>query len=235
MTCDLVSGTIVARSREPEGLRTMMTLSSVAHATGIAALIAASWAFGPHPSSEAVLMQISFPGASAPVSTDVTVPTRREPEVRQAPRLPRPAQARPPAPKPEEMVESVTKSAPKPAVPLGTDSALSEGGLSTIVLPEMNARSANIDFCDPEYLGHMVASIHRHWQQNQRVAGRPIVRFVIRRDGTLADITLRQPSGYPGLDLDALRAVHLTHAIPPLPACYPHPQYAMNLTFEYIR
>jgi hypothetical protein len=29
--------------------------------------------------------------------------------------------------------------------------------------------------------------------------------------------------------------VMLTRAIPPLPACYPHQTYAMNLTFEYIR
>ena len=37
------------------------------------------------------------------------------------------------------------------------------------------------------------------------------------------------------LDNAAQRAVVLTRAIPPLPACYPHPDYAMNLTFEYIR
>ena len=61
------------------------------------------------------------------------------------------------------------------------------------------------------------------------------MRFVIQRDGTLTDITLRQPSGYQGPDFNAQRAVMLTRAIPPLPACYPHPTYAMNLTFEYIR
>jgi TonB family protein len=81
----------------------------------------------------------------------------------------------------------------------------------------------------------MVALIHRNWQQNQNVVGKPIVRFVILRDGTLTGITLGQPSGYPGLDLAALRAVNLTRAMPPLPDCYPHPHYAMNLTFEYIR
>jgi hypothetical protein len=46
---------------------------------------------------------------------------------------------------------------------------------------------------------------------------------------------VRQPSGYYALDNAAYRAVVLTRAIPPLPACYPHPDFAVNLTFEYIR
>ena len=61
------------------------------------------------------------------------------------------------------------------------------------------------------------------------------MRFVIQRDGTLTDITVRQPSGYYALDTAAYRAVVLTRAIPPLPACYPYPDFAVNLTFEYIR
>ena len=93
----------------------------------------------------------------------------------------------------------------------------------------------NVNFCDPEYLGQMISLIHRNWQQRQPGTGRPVVRYVIQRDGTLTEITLRQPSGNAGLDFEAQRAVMLTRAIPPLPPCYPHPTYAMNLTFEYIR
>ncbi len=59
---------------------------------------------------------------------------------------------------------------------------------------------------------------------------------MIQRNGTLTDITVRQSSGYYALDFNAASAPSiLTRAIPPLPACYPHSDYAMNLTFEYIR
>jgi TonB family protein len=92
------------------------------------------------------------------------------------------------------------------------------------------------DFCDPQYLAQMVGMIHRNWtQQRQPVPAKPIIRFVIQRDGSLTDVTVRQSSGYPLLDFTAKRAVDLTRAIPPLPACYPHPDFAVNLTFEYIR
>jgi TonB family protein len=110
-----------------------------------------------------------------------------------------------------------------------TEAGLSTGGSGT------NAQTTNVNFCDPAYLGQMVSMIYRNWSRNQPVAGSPIIRFVIQRDGTLTDITVRQPTGNYALDFYAKRAVELTKAIPPLPACYPYPSFAMNLTFEYIR
>lgn len=257
MTSDLVSSTIVARSREPEGLRRMMMVSSAAHVVAIAALVTTSWVLGPRHPAEETVMVISLPGAPGPVSGGLTALAPRAVQVKQPVELPKPVQARPPAPKPQDMVENVTKATPKPAVAkpspttkpappttgaevrsgtarVETGSTSNEGGLSTGG-GGMSGQSTNVNFCDPQYLGQMVALIHRNWQQNQNVAGKPIVRFVILRDGTLTEVTLRQPSGYPALDFAAVRAVNLTRAIPPLPACYPHPHYAMNLTFEYIR
>jgi len=257
MTSDLVSSTIVARSREPEGLRRMMMVSSAAHAVAIAGLVTASLVLAPRQPKEEPLMEISLAGAPGPPSGGLTSLSGRAIQVKQPVELPKPVQARPPAPKPPEMAENVTKSTPKPAVQkpspttkpaapttgpevragqarVDTGSTSNEGGLSTGG-GGTGAQSTNINFCDPEYLGQMVTLIHRNWQQNQNVAGKPIVRFVILRDGTLTEITLRQPSGYPALDFAALRAVNLPRAIPPLPACYPYPHYAMNLTFEYIR
>ncbi len=81
----------------------------------------------------------------------------------------------------------------------------------------------------------MVSLIYNNWRRDTAVAAKPIIRFVIQRNGTLTDITVRQSSGYYALDNAAQRAVILTRAIPPLPACYPHSDFAMNLTFEYIR
>jgi TonB family protein len=260
LTSDLVSSTIVARSREPEGLRKMMMVSSVAHVAVIAALVTTSWILGPHQREEETLMEISLAGAVGPQSGGLTsLSGRAVQKVEPAPELPKPVQARPPAPTKPDMVENLTKTPPKPtpavqkpstatkpAPPttgpelrsgssrVDTGSTSNEGGLSTGG-GGTGGQTTNVNFCDPEYLGQMVALIHRNWRQAQAVTGKPIVRFVILRDGTLSEITLRQPSGYPGLDLEAMRAVTLTRAIPPLPACYPHPHYAMNLTFEYIR
>lgn len=257
MTSDLVSSTIVARSREPEGLRRMMMVSSAAHVVAIAALVAVSMFLGPRHRPEEVLMEISLAGAVGPQSGGLTSLSGRAIQVKEPVELPKPVQARPPAPTKPEMVENATKTPPKPAPQkpststkpaapttgpelrsgssrVDTGSTSNEGGLSTGG-GGTGGQTTNVNFCDPEYLGQMVALIHRNWQQNQNVGGKPIVRFVIQRDGTLTEITLRQPSGYPGLDLAAMRAVTLTRAIPPLPACYPHPYYAMNLTFEYIR
>lgn len=259
MTSDLVSSTIVARSREPEGLRRMMMVSSAAHVVAIAAIVATSMLLGPRHRGDEAVMEISLAGAVGPVSGGLSSISGRAVQMKQPVELPKPVQARPPAPTKPEMVENLTKTtakptpavqkpspSTKPAPPttgpelrsgssrVDTGSTSNEGGLSTGG-GGTGGQTTNVNFCDPSYLGQMVALIHRNWQQNQNVAGKPIVRFVILRDGTLTEVTLRQPSGYPALDFAAVRAVNLTRAIPPLPACYPHPHYAMNLTFEYIR
>ena len=232
MTSNLVLGTVVPRSREPEGLRSMLIVSSVAHVAAIAALAAASWGVGPHHPAQAV-------GVPGLLWTDLTAaPSGPERQVTQPPQQLKPEQPRPTRPTLEEMVEGGLEVTPKLAVQTPSSSnhsTSSEGGFSTGPLAGMTAGRTDIDFCDAQYLGQMVALIHRNWRQHQNVGGAPIVRFVVQRDGTLTGITLRQPSGYPGLDLEAMRAVTLTRALPPLPACYPHPDYAMNLTFEYIR
>ncbi len=257
MTSDLVSSTIVARAQEPDGLRRMMIVSAVGHVAAVAAIIVAPWLFNAHAQQPEVLMEISLGGAPGPVSGGMSALSGRPVQkVEPKPELPKPEPPRPPAPKPAEMVENTTKATPKPPVKqaaptkrpappttgeairpgqarVDTGSTSNEGGLSTGG-GGTGAQMNNVNFCDPEYLGQMVTLIHRNWQQQQG-AGRPVVRFVIQRDGTLTDISLRQPSGYYALDLNAQRAVILTRAIPPLPACYPHPTYAMNLTFEYIR
>lgn len=258
MTSDLVSSTIVARAQEPEGLRRMMMVSALGHAAAVAAFIVAPWLFDIGPKQPEVMMEISFGGAPGPVTGGMSALSGRAVQkVEPKPELPKPEPVRPPAAKTPEMVESATRVTPKPPVKqaststrqappttgetvrpgqsrVETGSTSNEGGLSTGG-GGTGAAMTNVNFCDPEYLGQMISLIHRNWNQNQNTAGRPVVRFVIQRDGTLTEISMRQPSGYAGLDFAAQRAVLMTRAIPPLPACYPHPTYAMNLTFEYIR
>ena len=63
------------------------------------------------------------------------------------------------------------------------------------------------DFCCPDYIAiDGRAHPQRTGTQSQRRAGRRIVKFTIQRDGTLTDVELERSSGYPTLDLAALRA-----------------------------
>jgi TonB family protein len=259
MTSDLVSSTIVARSREPEGLRKMMIVSAAAHSVAVVAIVIVPLLLGPHRPEETV-MEVSFATGAPGVNTGgmTALSARAVQKVEPKAELPKPTRPTPPAAQTPAMVEPITKPAPakpaqrqpststKAATPstgetvrpgqskVETGSTSNEGGLSTGGMGGAS-NQGNVNFCDPQYLGQMVSLIYGNWKRDTATAARPIIRFVIQRDGTLSDITVRQPSGYPMLDNAAYRAVVLTRAIPPLPACYPHPDYAMNLTFEYIR
>jgi protein TonB len=89
------------------------------------------------------------------------------------------------------------------------------------------------DFCCPEYLATMIARIRAAWDQNQGARGMSLIRFTIRRDGSITDATIFKPSGMVTLDTAALRAVLATRTLPPLPDGFPNPTLTMRLSFEY--
>jgi len=91
------------------------------------------------------------------------------------------------------------------------------------------------DFCCPEYLTTMVTRIKASWNANQNINGLTIIKFTIRRDGTLDDISQEQSSGFPIADLAAQRAVILTKQLPGLPAAFPNPTLTVHLNFKYQR
>ena len=90
------------------------------------------------------------------------------------------------------------------------------------------------DLCCPEYLSTMIDLIDRNWNSKQQVAGSCVVRFTVRRDGSMAGAEVVQSSGFAVLDLAAQRAVLQTR-LPPLPPAYTNPQLTINLTFSYQR
>jgi len=55
MSSDLVSSTIAARAREPEGLRKMMIVSAIGHSIAIVALVVGPWVFGTHGPRETIM------------------------------------------------------------------------------------------------------------------------------------------------------------------------------------
>ena len=64
--------------------------------------------------------------------------------------------------------------------------------------------------------------------------GRLLLRFIINRDGSLAEAKILRSSGYPLLDKEALRAVHDASPFPPLPARMEVDRLVITATFEYL-
>jgi TonB family protein len=260
MNGDLVSAAIDARARAPEGLQRMLGISAGAHVLLLAVVVFVPGWLGDFRRPPDNIMVISLGGAPGPATGGMTsIGGRPVQQAAPKPELPRPEPVRPPAAKPPEMVEPTARAKPAPRAPVkqapreatsrtptsgtqvrageskvDTKSSSSETGLSTGGGGGDGGQITG-DFCDPAYLGQMVGLIQRNWNSNQRAPGVPVIRYVIQRDGQLTDITVRQSSGNGLLDMLAQRSVQLTKAIPPLPACYPHPTFAVNLSFEYIR
>lgn len=259
---DLVSSAIAGRLREDESLRKSFAVSVAAHVGGLALLVLLPGLLGLKPSAPETIMTISLPGGVGPNTGGMTPLTgravqRAEPK----PELPRPEPVRPPAARTDAMAEPTKTARPTPPRPpvttapkeaasrtpttgpevkkgAGNDptgAPTNELGLSTSGGLGTNSQSEMGNFCDPQYFGQMIALIHRNWNSRQTVIGTPVVRYVIQRDGTLTDVSLKQTSGFVVLDLNATRAVQLTRAIPPLPSCYPNSTFIVNLTFEYTR
>ena len=90
------------------------------------------------------------------------------------------------------------------------------------------------NFCCPEYLNTMAASIRSNWNNQQGAVGLTHLRFVIQKDGRIVDITIEKTSGVETLDFYARRALLLTK-LPPLPAGYTEAALAVHLYFEYQR
>ena len=89
------------------------------------------------------------------------------------------------------------------------------------------------DFCCPEYLATMIARIRSAWNQDQGTRGTSLIRFTIKRDGSIIDATIFKSSGTVTLDTAALRAVLATRTLPPLPDAFPNPTLTMRLSFDY--
>ena len=64
--------------------------------------------------------------------------------------------------------------------------------------------------------------------------GRLLMRFVINRDGSLAEAKVLRSSGFALLDREALRAVHDAAPFPPLPARMHTEHLVIQATFEYV-
>lgn len=83
----------------------------------------------------------------------------------------------------------------------------------------------------------MVSVLRNNWARplagsRLRESVRAVVFFRIRRDGTLTNIALEESSGDSTLDASALRCVHDSNPLPPLPYQYDRNSLGVHFYFE---
>jgi TonB family protein len=255
-----VTDIIVARSRESEGLKTMIVWSIAAH---IALATVAVFVGGPRAEAPRQVMTISLSGAPGPKTGGQTqIGGHSVPEPTTPPEPAKPVQPPPPAPKepvmslpdPKARQRPQPKQALKQAPPEATarnvatseppregstrvrgqgfmGSGLSSAGSNS---PGSSVTLDVSDFCCNEYIEQMVTMIRRSWDQNQGIVGSTTMKFTILRNGTIQSPQVERSSGFAALDNSSMRALQLTR-LAPLPAAFENPTLTVHLRFDYTR
>jgi len=253
-----VTDIIVARSREPEGLKTMIVWSVAAHIA--LAVLAMTWGGPRLETAPRQVMMISLSGAPGPKTggqTQIGGQAVQAPAVPQEPVKPVPP---PPAPKEQPAMslpnpKNPPRPQPKQAPPDATAKRVSTGevphegntrvdtrvrgtgfGLSSA---GSNSTGSSVtldvsDFCCNEYLDQMVVAIRRNWDQSQGVVGSTTMTFTILRNGTIQSPQVERSSGFVALDNAAMRSLQLSR-LPPLPPAFENPTLTVHLRFDFQR
>lgn len=252
-----VTDIIVARSREPEGLSTMIVWSIAGHiALAALAVVVGGPRFDHAPRR---VMTISLSGAPGPRTGGQTQIGGQAVQAPVAPQEPVKPVPQPPAPKEPAISLPDPRSRPRPqpkqappdaaAKTVNTGEVPREGstrvdtrvrgqgfGLSSA---GSNSTSSSVtldvsDFCCNEYIDQMVTMIRRSWDQNLGVVGSTTMQFTILRNGIIQAPLVERSSGFAVLDNSAMRALQLTR-LPPLPAAFENPTLTVHLRFDYTR
>jgi TonB family protein len=226
------AGDLLPRQKEPE--RTVMTISLTGGAAGVAS--------GGLNSMGGREIQAEQP-PDAPKRPEVTAPAAKTPEMT----IPLPG-------------KTPVKTAPTPPVKQAPDDArgraVSRGAVPTpgSTNVETNVRGQGFglstaggnatggvqldivgDFCCPSYISTMTQRIRQNWDPQAETPADVVVKFTIRRDGTIVDTQVEKRSGYELLDLRAQKAVATTRQLPPLPAEFTNSSLGVHVTFKYVR
>jgi len=259
---DAVTEILLDRSHQADRLTQMMVVSLAAHIVLLATIALAPRLWPEQAAQDdAHVMTISLAGtegpiqgrnpeAPKPVQEAVADPAKAKSDAPPAltkPDMVEPVLAKKPEPK------AIVKPEPKKTEPQlhsrtptqgaevkqGTSrvenhqtAAIPFGGLATGGSGMNAARTDFGDFCCPEYLQTMQRLIYSNWKPNQGQTGVNTLKFVVRRDGTITDVTVEKPMNA-FLDLASQRALDQTQRLPPLPAAYTGDRLTVHLDFSY--
>ena len=249
---------LIARSRVEETWTPVVILSVIAHAIGAAAILVMP-AVDLSDDTPKTVMTISLGGAPGPRAGGMSPIGGRTVQEVTTEAAPRRAEA-PAATKAPEMTLPAKNARPRQEA--RTDVAVKESaGRTTTKGAEIQEGSARADtggrgqgfglsggggsggsvqldvgeFCCPEYLNTIIEMINRNWNAKQGIIGQTGVKATIQRNGTLTDIQLERPSGFPTLDTASQRALLLTARVPPLPAQFTNPTLTIHFVFKADR
>jgi len=258
-----VSAVLRDRMQTPAGLQKMISLSVAVHLAVAASILLTRGDFLKRHDAPPTLMTISLSGSAGPENGGMTalggrpIQAATPPEEalkREAPRVPaaktpemtvplpnvKPVKTTPAAAVKQAPDEARGRTPTKGAQP-AFGSAIADTGVRGQGFGLSTGGGAGTgssleitgDFCCPEYLATMIARIRAAWNQDQGARGTSLIRFTIKRDGTITEPTIFKSSGTVTLDTAALRAVLATRTLPPLPDAFPNPALTMRLSFEY--
>ncbi len=236
----------------------MLAASLALHVVAAAAIVVSPLVWQARPAEDLpTLMTITLTGGAPGPASGGMNPIAARPVQTTEPAA-KPEAVRPPAARTPEMTMPAPKGKPMPKTPAKTEveegrgstpargTELRQGaafgetggegggfGLSTGGLGGEGSYVDVANFCCPEYLGVIMTSIQRNWDKNQSVSGLTIVRFTIRKDGRIDDVSVERQSGYWALDRAAQLAVSVTKQLPPLPAEFTGDRLTVHLRFEY--
>lgn len=254
---DAVSEVLVARTAKPDGLTSMVGWSAMVHLAMVAAVafVPGAW-FGSLEREPEVIMQISLGGPIGPVDGGLaTLGGRTIQQVVETKKAVE--QVRPPAAPTPAMIEP-TKAPPRKTTPTKSDAKDPRSTVPTkgaeiqkgTAIAETGAKGQGfglssgaggkggyvdvVNFCCPGYLATMKDQIMLNWSSKQGTVAETQMRFVVQRDGRIADITVERSSGRADLDYLASRSLQLAK-LPPLPAEFNGSVLPVYLWFEYVR
>jgi TonB family protein len=256
---EAVSGILIDRRREADGLSRMITISLVGHVVCATAflLVPSHWLTArPEPTEKP--MMISLGGVPGPETGGLTSIANRPVQAVAPPETK--AVVTPPAAKTPEMVAPAPEVKPTPVKPIqkpveksatrkpstGAEvrsgaARVETGGVSVpfggLAMGGGGTGGVRIEgnFCCPEYIETMKSMIYKNWDQTIGAVGLVEIKFTIRRDGMLTNVGVEKPSNNPLLDLESRRAVLATQRIQPLPDRYTQSSLTVYLTFDYRR
>ena len=261
---EAVSDILNDRARQAHGINMMLMVSLAGHAVLLALVVAmpSDWRTAPRaPESEA--MVISLGGAPGPANTGMTqmssrtVQTVAPPEAKPsasaapmatAPEMVVPDRAAKPSPRAparpvEKPAEKSASRSPTSGAEVRSGATRNDTGAAPVPFGGLasgggGGTGATLDvknFCCPGYIQTMVQMIRSNWKPNQGADGTVLVKFVILRDGRMANVEVEKTSNNPLLDLESRRAVLMTRQLPALPAQFTEPTLTVHLQFDYRR
>ncbi len=227
-----------------------MMASVMVHGAMVA--LVAWWSTRPAPQRPPVY-RVELVGQAGPrqagVETPTAAPAAKAPDVAGAERVkeekvvPTPSKAKKvlPSPKATPSPTRSKQAGSKTAAPTTTKSTSAPragaGATGTKGADVANVRTDGIAFPFPGYLSNIVRQITLNWSP-RRVSAALIteVKFMIRRDGSVAGIEVVRASGDRLYDLDgmgAVEAVGSTRSFGPLPSGWPDDVLVVYFTFDY--